>query len=117
MKDITKIFAGTLVFMALSVGAAVADDGGRSYKHSDDHGKMLKHADMNDDGIVTQDEFISHAMKRFVKKDRNGDGVLDKRDHKEHHSFDDLDKDGDGVISRGEFEQAHPEKHHGKHHD
>jgi len=108
MNMLAKTIVGTLAFVALGVGSVVADDECRSHKPSAyDQGKMLKYADQNDDGKITQEEFISHAKKRFEKMDRNGDGALDKSDHGMRHSFDDLDKDGDGQISRDEFEQAH----------
>jgi len=108
MNMLAKTLVGALVFLALGIGPVVADDECRSHKRSAyDQGKLFKYADQNDDGTVSQDEFISHAKTRFEKMDRNDDGVLDKSDQGMHHSFDNMDKDGDGQISREEFEQAH----------
>jgi len=108
MKTYFRMLAGALVFVALGVGPAIADDQCRSKKHSGyEQGKMLKYADQNEDGKITEDEFISHAKERFKKMDRNGDGSLDEGDRGMHHSFDSMDKDADGQISREEFDEAH----------
>ena len=42
--------------------------------------RMLQEADANKDGIVTLDEALAAAEKRFATLDRNKDGVIDKAD-------------------------------------
>lgn len=41
---------------------------------------MLRMADANGDGVITRDEFLAAAAARFARRDRNGDGALDRSD-------------------------------------
>ena len=75
--------------------------------------RMLQEADANKDGVVTLDEALAAAEKRFTTLDRNKDGVIDKADfdaaRKEmvdyrvkrfiHH----YGADKDGKVSREQF--------------
>lgn len=38
--------------------------------------------DSDGDGVISKDEFMAHAEKKFSKKDRNGDGVISKDEKK-----------------------------------
>ena len=49
--------------------------------------RMLQGAGANKDGVITLDEVLASAEKRFARLDRNKDGVIDKAD------FDALRKD------------------------
>lgn len=40
----------------------------------------LRAADANNDGVITQDEFIAAAMRRFEQFDRTKDGIIDQAD-------------------------------------
>lgn len=42
------------------------------------YGKHHGHDDMNGDGVVTRDEFIAAATRRFDRMDTNHDGKLDQ---------------------------------------
>ena len=74
----TSLFASHLVtaeenpfkMTELSSGYIVAEGHGKSCKNK------MKKMDINEDGSVSKQEFMSHAEKKFAKKDKNGDGVL-----------------------------------------
>lgn len=38
---------------------------------------IVKRLDKNGDGVVSQDEFVAAAQKRFERMDKNGDGFID----------------------------------------
>lgn len=38
---------------------------------------IVKHLDTNGDGVVSQDEFLAAAQKRFARMDKNGDGYIE----------------------------------------
>lgn len=71
-------------------------------------------ADLNQDGQVTQSEFMTAATTRFVNTDTNADGVLtkdemkaaraNKRAQRANKKFEGLDANGDGVISKSEYD-------------
>lgn len=77
-------------------------------------------ADMNQDGQVTQTEFMSAATTRFVNSDTNADGVLTKDEmkaaRKARHSahadkkFEGLDANADGFISKSEYDTKRAER-------
>ncbi len=62
----------------LSSGYMVADGHGKYCKNK------MKKMDINEDGSVSKDEFMSNAEKKFAKKDKNGDGVLTEDEMKMH---------------------------------
>ena len=79
----------------------------------------LKAIDTDGDGQVSKSEYLAYqaqkAEKRFVRMDKNQDGVLSTdefeshRHHRGHHGkhlFQRLDKNGDGVVSRDESHAA-----------
>jgi|GEM_PF-3008051 len=78
----------------LSSGYVVASDHG---KKGDGHGKRnkMKKMDTDGDGVVSKDEFLAHAEKKFAKKDKNGDGVLDADEMKKHCKYKKGKKDKD----------------------
>jgi Ca2+-binding EF-hand superfamily protein len=39
--------------------------------------RIVQHVDTNGDGMVSQDEYLAAAKKRFSRMDRNGDGFID----------------------------------------
>ena len=63
----------------LSSGYLVADSHGK-------HNKMKK-MDTDGDGVVSKDEFMAYAEKKFARKDKNGDGVIsvDEMKRKKKH--------------------------------
>lgn len=46
---------------------------------------IVKHLDTNGDGVVSQDEYIAAAQKRFAHLDKNGDGFIDADEITSHH--------------------------------
>jgi len=46
--------------------------------------KMMKMADTNNDGAVSQDEFTAAAASRFAKIDANNDGQITKEERQAH---------------------------------
>lgn len=72
-----KITDADLPPMLRGRGALTAEDGGTR------RGRMfalLREADANKDGVITLDEALTAAEKRFVLLDRNKDGVVDSAD-------------------------------------
>ena len=43
--------------------------------HAVEH--IVRHLDTNGDGVVSQDEYLAAAKKRFSRMDKNGDGFID----------------------------------------
>ena len=57
------------------------DGGGRGWRRSGMGGMgELRAADVDNDGIVTKEEFLTHVNKRFDAFDANKDGVIDQAD-------------------------------------
>ena len=64
-------------------------DGGASEKElrafarkTRDEFRQHMKGDQNDDGVVSRDEFMTQAEKRFTLVDANGDNVLDEEERK-----------------------------------
>jgi Ca2+-binding EF-hand superfamily protein len=101
-----------------------SDGGATSGRRGGRHGgfmlNRLREADANKDGVITLDEVLAQASKRFDLMDRNKDGALDKSD------FDALRKemtdyrvqrfmhrfgaDKDGKVTREQFMNAAKER-------
>jgi hypothetical protein len=77
-------------------------------------GGLFEHADPNQDGMITREEFNAARAEQFTKLDRNADGYIDatdregeaagqerRRRHGGHTAR--LDADSDGKVSREEF--------------
>ncbi len=71
-KWILMMGAAALVLQASPV---LADNHGG--KH---HGKMFEKHDTNGDGVISKEEFLSHAEDRFSKMDTDGDGSVTKEE-------------------------------------
>jgi len=85
---------------------------------------IIEKFDNNHDGMVTQDEFLESAAKRFKTMDIDSDGAIEKEEflqryaehsHKttnespvsvEHHVFDKMDEDHDGKITEDEYNES-----------
>ena len=88
-------------------------------------GKMLKHADKDGDGKISQAEFMSAraagVKKRFATLDSDANGSISEAEfitahqNKKAERFKRFDKDSDGFISENELKRAHHKKK-GKHH-
>ena len=103
---ITTIIAAIIVASAGAAQAANCVDGEELYAK----------ADINGDGVITQDEVREMRSEAFSRLDRNGDGVADRSDAPRRFSdryfekFDPMlakfDQNGDGVLGRSEFIEA-----------
>ncbi|MGH8187419.1 MAG: EF-hand domain-containing protein [Steroidobacteraceae bacterium] len=81
------------------------------------HG-LFEHADPNQDGMITREEFNAARVEQFAKLDRNSDGFIDAADRdaeaanhesgRRHgrHGAARLDADSDGKVSKEEFVNA-----------
>jgi Ca2+-binding EF-hand superfamily protein len=49
--------------------------------------RIVKHLDGNADGVVSQDEYLAAARKRFTRLDKNGDGFIDADEMPAAHHF------------------------------
>jgi len=91
MKKFTKIIlAGMISALPLSAvaadtktadKAAPADEMGKGIKH----GEYWRQMDTNGDGVISHDEFMAGAEKRFKELDINGDGKVTAEEMKIHH--------------------------------
>lgn len=81
-------------------------------------GSALEHADANQDGKITRQEYIDARAAQFARMDRNGDGFVDDADSRDRADQSSrgkrmasamrgrIDSDGDGKISKDEFVNA-----------
>jgi len=76
MMKILMLGAAALILQA--VPAFAAEDS--AYK-SGKGGLFAKH-DLNSDGVVTEDEYVSHARGKFSEMDANKDGKLTQEEGK-----------------------------------
>ncbi len=77
--------------------------------------ELWKQYDLNGDGKITREEFMTARAVCFAREDINGDGMLTRAEVKTFFSppvaaridaaFLRLDLDGDGLISREEFDR------------
>lgn len=75
--------------------------------------QMRLGADMDEDGAISQTEFMTRSNTRFARIDANQDGLLSQEEREAAHEvfkaereakkFAKIDSNGDGFISREEF--------------
>ena len=126
------LFAATATILAGAAFVATAESEKRGMPPH--KAKMMKEVDTNSDGLISKDEFVSHAGKRFSKIDADNDGNATKDEmHKYHEAkkaehekykkegkeghdkrFDEMDSDKDGKISKEEMKKHRESKkwHH-----
>lgn len=112
-----SIFAGAL---AISVGliAGLATAGSfpshEGFGHQGHHGKInaLK-LDTNNDGVLNEEEILSHNSERFMRLDSDENGSISKDEFNARliAMFKKMDSDGDGRLNADEM----PKRHHGGH--
>ena len=119
MKKIseTAIIAGALVVSGgLIAGLATAGSypSHKGFGHHGHHGKInaLK-LDANKDGVLSQEEMLSHNSKRFMRLDSDENGSISKDEFNARliAMFEKMDSDGDGLLNDDEM----PKRHHGGH--
>ncbi len=92
-----KSIGAVLLFSAFMITPVIAEnnpfnetDLTSEFLVADSHGGKhckIKKMDTDGDGSVSKEEFMSHAEKKFSRKDKNDDGVLgaDEMKHRKHH--------------------------------
>ena len=119
MKKISKtaIIAGALVVSGgLIAGLATAGSypSHKGFGHHGHHGKInaLK-LDANKDGVLSQEEMLSHNSKRFMRLDSDENGNISKDEFNARliAMFEAMDSNGDGMLKGNEM----PIHHHGGH--
>ncbi len=90
MKKYLFLTASVLVFSAVVILPAYAEH----HEGKEAKGIFAKH-DANNDGVVTKDEFMSHAETKFKEIDKNSDGKINKEESETH---------------RAEWKEKHKEK-------
>ncbi len=83
MKKILVLTALAVIVGAPSVmaeGLQGEENGGRRGPPNPEKmiEKLLKHHDLNKDGVVSKKEFMKSSAERFAKMDANGDGEVTK---------------------------------------
>lgn len=66
-----KLLALGACALAFSATPALAETG-------DHKGKMFEKHDTNGDGVISKEEFLSHAEEKFGKMDADGNGEITK---------------------------------------
>lgn len=86
-----NIFTIAFVASAMIAFPLVAADEERIQKNALTTGYMIAHKDggcgmskmdADGDGVISKNEFMAHAEKKFSKKDKNGDGVISEEEKK-----------------------------------
>lgn len=77
MKKLLLLSAAALVFQATPV---LAEDAAGKHK-----GGMFEKGDTNGDGVITQEEFLETAKKKFAEMDADGDGSITQEEGKAAH--------------------------------
>lgn len=103
---------------AASAMAAVGDrNEGRGMKRGGERGetRFLKRLDADNDLAVTLDEYLKKRSERFVRTDKNSDGVLDEAEllkgssgrggNRMEQLLRRFDQDNDGRLTKAEFER------------
>ncbi|MBL4800473.1 MAG: EF-hand domain-containing protein [Emcibacter sp.] len=124
MQKLSLVVIASIAALGFSFGAFAGD---RMPMHHMKGGHHMMHGlmDANKDGSVDEQEFKNFRNQHFSKADKNGDGVLTKKEFlalavimKEQRQkamemakqkraqkhFDKLDVDGNGKISKAEFD-------------
>jgi len=77
-----KILFLSAAILALGITPALADNHGGK---KGGKGKMFEKHDVDGDGTISKEEFLSHAEERFSNIDADGDGVVSKEEAKAGH--------------------------------
>lgn len=83
-KSLLLVSAGLL---ATALSAGVYADQDKDAKRCEHHkkGSYMTRLDTNKDGVVSREEYVANAEKRFSKLDANNDGMIDKDEMKNKH--------------------------------
>ena len=119
MKKIseTAIIAGALVVSGGLIAGLATAGSYPSYKGFGHHGHYGKinalKLDANKDGVLSQEEMLSHNSKRFMRLDSDENGSISKDEFNARlvAMFEKMDSDGDGLLNADEM----PKRHHGGH--
>lgn len=83
MKKLLMLTAAVLALQALP---ALAQDGGPDGGKKHHRGeKFFEMQDTNKDGVISEDEALANAKKRFGEMDGNKDGKITKEEAQTHH--------------------------------
>ena len=105
------IGAGLLVSGALIAGLAYADMFPKTHKRAVIKAKKL---DVNDDGLISLNELISHQNRRFQKLNLEEDSQTDEAESNARlvAMFNRMDSNSDGMLDDVEISKL--KHHHGK---
>lgn len=104
--------------LALSVALAALSAG--TFAVAQQAGGPPPRLDQNDDGLVSEDEFVAGGARHLARIDRDGDGEVSAeeleamRQHIEQRvdeRFEELDQNDDGAISRDELAAMREQRH------
>ena len=111
-------YVSILAALGIASAALVVYANPAAGPHGAHHGRgferLLKAADANGDGVLSRDEALAFAAKRFDALDANHDGNLTADEvraglqQKRAERWKKLDTDGDGRISKAEAQASAP---------
>jgi Ca2+-binding EF-hand superfamily protein len=117
----SAIFYSAAMALLIASPAFAGHDG----HHGDrEKGGMIEKLDLDGDGNITKEEFLSRHMEKFNELDANGDETISKEELSAFHEsrqqerqskmFQMMDDNGDGMVSEEEM-RAHRENVKGMH--
>ncbi len=97
------VVVASVLLLAAPIAWAVDNGGPTRYR-------VAGWIDIDGDGLISKEEFLTPVMEQFKILDLNGDGALSEKEFsaRENAQFSALDKNGDGKLTKDELTFPQP---------